>query len=197
MEKSRIQKQMDFILEIDKAKDIFRQTYLSNNIRKENDAEHSWHLSLMAFTLAEYFSEQLDVAKVMKMVLMHDIVEIDAGDTYCYDERANLDKEEREQKAAERLYGMLPEEQMNEYIEIWQEFEEVETEEAIFANILDRLQPVMLNYAANGRAWMEHGVYKDQVLKRNAIVRNGPKEIADYFMNIIHSSVEKGYLKIR
>lgn len=197
MGKTKLERQMEFILEIDKAKDIFRQTYLSNNKRTENDAEHSWHLAMMAFTLSEYFGENLDLSKVVKMVLMHDLVEIYAGDTYCYDQQANADKAEREKKAAEKLYGILPEEQGKEYQNLWMEFEEGKTEEAKFAVILDRIQPVMLNYATNGRAWKEHGIYVDQVLGRNAAVLNGPKEIADFFRGILDRSVEKGYLKTR
>jgi putative hydrolase of HD superfamily len=194
MTKERLAKQMEFILEIDKAKNIFRQTYLTDGNRKENDAEHSWHLAIMAFVLAEYFEEEIDVLKVMKMVLMHDIVEIDAGDTYCYDDIANLDKAEREQKSAQRIYGILPEEQGKEYLELWEEFEEGKTKEANFAAILDRLHPVMLNLASDGKAWLEHNVDKSQVLKRNERALNGPKEIAEYFLGIIEEALKKGYL---
>lgn len=195
MNRERFKKQMEFILEMDKAKNIFRQTYLSDGKRKENDAEHSWHLAIMAFTLAEYFGKNIDVLKVMKMTLMHDIVEIDAGDTYCYDGKANEDKAEREQKAAERLYGLLPKDQAGEYQSIWEEFEEGKTAEANFAVILDRIQPIMLNYASDGKAWMEHDVYKYQVMNRNERVLNGPTEIADYLMKILDTAVEQGYLK--
>ncbi|NLK37354.1 MAG: HD domain-containing protein [Epulopiscium sp.] len=194
MTKERLAKQMNFILEIDKAKNIFRQTYLTDGNRKENDAEHSWHLAIMAFVLAEYFEEEIDVLKVMKMVLMHDIVEIDAGDTYCYDDIANLDKAEREQKSAQRIYGILPEEQGKEYLELWEEFEEGKTKEANFAAILDRLHPIMLNLASDGKAWLEHNVDKSQVLKRNERTLNGPEEIAEYFLGIIDEALKKGYL---
>lgn len=195
MEKNKFEKQMDFILEIDKAKDIFRQTYISNGIRKENDAEHSWHIAIMAFTLSEYFDDRIDVLKVIKMVLMHDLVEIYAGDTYCYDTLANEDKAEREMKAANKIYGILPKEQGKEYMDIWLEFEKGESEESKFANILDRIQPILLNYKTDGRAWKEHDIYKEQVMKRNKVVLNGPKEISDFLMNTLNRAVKKGYLK--
>jgi len=195
MEWERLQKQMDFLLEIDKAKNIFRQSYLSDGNRKENDAEHSWHLAMMAFVLAEYFGEDIDVCKTMKMVLMHDVVEIDAGDTYCYDAVGYLDKAEREQNAAVRLYGLLPEDQKKEYMELWQEFEEGKTAEAYFANVLDRLQPVMLSYASGGKAWLEHDVHVDQLLNRNEKTLKSHEAIKGYFMDIVKKAVEAGYLK--
>ena len=193
----KLKKQMEFIYEIDKAKNIFRQTYVSRGDRTENDAEHSWHLALMAFVLSEYMGDDIDVLKTMKMVLMHDLVEIYAGDTYCYDAEANLDKEEREKKAAEKIYGLLPEEQGKEYKELWEEFERVDTKEAKFASMLDRIQPIMLNYATEGKAWKEHGIYRDQVEKRNKVVFEGPKEFAELLTAILDLSVEKGYLKTR
>ncbi len=194
MNSQRLIQQMNFILEIDKAKNIFRQTYLADGNRRENDAEHSWHLAIMAFTLAEYFGKEIDILKVMKMVLMHDIVEIDAGDTYCYDVVANQDKEEREIRSAQRIYGLLPKDQEKEYREIWEEFEEGKTQEANFAIILDRLQPIMLNLASDGRAWLEHGVDKAQVLGRNERTLNGPEEVSQYFREIIEEALRRGYL---
>jgi len=146
----RLEKQMEFILELDKIKSITRQTYLANTTRKENDAEHSWHLAIMAIILEEYFDKDINLLKVIKMVLIHDVVEIDAGDTFCYDIKANEDKLLREQKAAERIYNILPENQAKEYKLLWYEFEEGQTKEAIFANILDRLQPIILNFKTNG-----------------------------------------------
>ena len=163
---TRLEKQMQFILELDKIKSIIRQTYLSDATRKENDAEHSWHIAIMAVVLNEYY-EDVDLLKVIKMVLMHDVVEIDAGDTFCYDEKANEDKAEREQKAAERIYHILPSDQAQEYKDLWYEFEEGQTKEAVFANILDRLQPIMLNFKTNGKLWIENNVSQQQVLKRN------------------------------
>lgn len=186
---------MDFILEIDKAKNIIRQTYLSDGVRKENDAEHSWHTAIMAFVLAEYFDKNIDVLKVMKMMLMHDIIEIDAGDTYCYDEKAALTQVNREHKAAERIYSLLPEDQAKEYMDLWLEFEARETPESKFCAILDRLQPTVLNYASKGASWKEHGICYSQVMGRNAVTLNGPEEISSYFKNLIDNAVEKGYLK--
>lgn len=194
MDMDRLKKQLDFVVEIDKAKNIFRQTYLSDGKRKENDAEHSWHIAIMAFLLSEYF-EGADVTRVMKMVLMHDLVEIDAGDTYCYDSKANEDKAQREQKCAERIYSILPQDQAKELKQLWEEFEEGKTVDANFAIILDRLQPILLNYASNGIAWKEHSVYKEQVLARNERILNNTKELSEYFKNMIENAVQKGYLK--
>ena len=191
----RLKEQMDFLLELDKIKSITRQTYLANATRKENDAEHSWHLAVMAIVLHEYFDKDIDLLKVIKMVLMHDVVEIDAGDTFCYDAKANEDKAEREQKAAERIYNILPDDQAEQYKALWYEFEEGKTKEAIFANILDRLQPITLNFATNGALWIENNISQKQVLQRNQKTLSGPKEIADYFMNILNKAVELGYLK--
>lgn len=194
-EQKRFKKQIDFILELDKIKSITRQTYLADATRKENDAEHSWHLAIMAITLYEYFDKEIDLLKVIKMVLMHDVVEIDAGDTFCYDVKANEDKAEREQKAADRIYNILPYDQAEEYKSLWYEFEEGKTQEAIFANILDRIQPIMLNFETEGKLWIENNVSQKQVLQRNQKTLSGPKEIADYFIDILNKAVELGYLK--
>lgn len=191
---TRLEKQMQFILELDKIKSIIRQTYVSDATRKENDAEHSWHIAIMAIVLKEYY-EDVDLLKVIKMVLMHDVVEIDAGDTFCYDEKANKDKSEREQKAAERIYHILPNDQAQEYKALWYEFEEGQTKEAVFANILDRLQPIMLNFKTNGRLWIENNVSQQQVLKRNEKTLSGAKEIANYLKELLDKAVELGYLK--
>jgi len=191
----RFQKQMDFLLEIDKIKEIYRQTYLADGSRKENDAEHSWHACIMAVVLAEYFGEDVDLLKVIKMMLMHDVVEVYAGDTYCYDAKGNEDKEEREKASAEKVYGLLPKDQKTEYIAIWREFEEQKTKEAVFCAILDRVQPTMLNKASDFISWKEHGIRKEQVLKRNEITFSGPEIIAEYMKNLIENASEKGYLK--
>lgn len=196
MEMERLKQQMQFLLEIDKAKEIYRQTYISSGRRKENDAEHSWHLAVMAFVLAEYF-KNVDILKVIKMVLMHDLVEIYAGDTYCYDSEANKDKAKRELEAAHKIYGMLPEAQAQEYKDLWLEFEEGKTEDALFAIALDHLQPITLNVATNGLAWKEHGIYSEQVIGRNQVILNGPEEIAAYFKELIQNAEDAGYLKVR
>jgi len=197
MEKQeRLEKQIKFILELDKIKSIIRQTYLANAIRKENDAEHSWHLAIMAIILEEYFDKDINLLKVIKMVLMHDVVEIDAGDTFCYDTKANQDKMIREKKAAESIYNILPENQAQEYKSLWYEFEKGQTKEAIFANVLDRLQPIMLNFETNGALWIENNISQQQVLNRNEkTLINGPKEISNYLITLLNKAVELGYLK--
>lgn len=194
MGEERFKSQMDFLLEVDKIKQIFRQTYLADKSRKENDAEHSWHACLMAVVLAEYFPEA-DLLKTIKMMLFHDVVEIYAGDTYCYDSIGNSDKAEREMMSAQKVYGLLPDEQKDELIALWQEFEKGESPEAKFCAILDRVQPTLLNDAAQGISWVEHGIKKEQVLKRNAVTFEGPKVIGDFMKQIIDNAYLKGYLK--
>lgn len=192
----RLKKQIEFIVEVDKLKHIMRQTYLANGTRKENDAEHSWHLALMVFLLAEHTLEpKIDLLRTMKMVLIHDIVEIDAGDTYCYDEIAALDKAKRERKAAERIFNLLPSDQAEEIWELWEEFEEVRTPEARFAAALDRLQPLLLNYASQGLSWHEHEVQRSQCLNRNNHIENSSKVLWDYALQILDEAVKKGYLE--
>lgn len=191
----RLKKQMDFLLEVDKLKFIYRQTYLSNGERKENDAEHSWHLALMAVLLKEYSNEPVDVAKVMTMVLIHDLVEIDAGDTYAYDTAGNQTKREREVKAAQRIFGILPKDQEEAFQALWEEFEAYETPEAKFAHVCDNMQPFMLNHATGGRSWQEHGVKKSQVLNRNRYLEDGSKTMKQYFDEIIEEHVKEGNLK--
>lgn len=193
--KERLKKQIDFILEIDKMKNLYRQTYVLNDDRKENDAEHSWHLAIMAFMLSEYSNHTIDVLKVMKMVLIHDIVEIDAGDTYCYDEKGNTTKAEREETAAQRIFGLLPEDQRDEYYMLWREFEDSKSNEARFAAVLDRLQPLMLNYTKKGISWKEHGIYKEQVINRNKEYFSQSDEIAELILSLIDDAVQKGWLK--
>lgn len=188
------EKQISFIMELDKIKQIGRQTYLSDGSRKENDAEHSWHLALMAFVLAEYANEPVDVLKTMKMVLLHDVIEIDAGDTYAYDTEANKTKRARELKAAERIFGILPEQQQKEYRALWDEFEAMETAEAKFANMLDKVQPLFLNDASGGKSWEEHGVKKSQVLARNERVHEGSERIWEYAKSLIEKNAANGKL---
>lgn len=189
-----LEKQLSFIMELDKIKKITRQTYLSDGSRKENDAEHSWHLAVMCFVLSEYSNEPIDVLKTMKMVLMHDVIEIDAGDTYAYDAEGNKTKRERELKAAERIYALLPENQAKEYRRLWDEFEAMETAEAKFANVLDKLQPLLLNDASGGISWEEHAVKVSQVLKRNERVHEGSEELWEYARALIQKNVDEGHL---
>lgn len=191
----RLKQQMDFILEVDKLKDITRQTYLSHGKRKENDAEHSWHLALMCALLSEYSNEKIDVGKTMMMVLIHDIVEIDAGDTYAYDSSGNTTKRERELAAADRLFSILPGDQAEYMRNLWEEFEEGTTAEAKFALTLDKVQPLMLNHATGGKSWVEHGVEASQVMKRNEKTHEGSEELWSYARELIDRNVEKGTLK--
>lgn len=188
----RLKKQMEFIVEVDKVKNIIRQTYLTDGNRKENDAEHSWHLALMAVLLKEYSNEEVDLAKVVPMVLIHDLVEIDAGDTYAYDEAGAETKRERETKAADRIFGMLPEDQCKWFRELWEEFEAYETPEAKFAHVLDNCQPLLLNDASNGRSWAEHGVRKSQIYKRNEHTSEGSVEIWEYMKELIDKHIRLG-----
>ena len=189
------EKQISFIMELDKIKKITRQTYLSDGSRKENDAEHSWHLALMTFVLADYANEPVDVLKTMKMVLLHDVIEIDAGDTYAYDTEGNKTKRERELKAADRIFGLLPEAQQKEYRGLWDEFEAMETAEAKFANMLDKVQPLLLNNASDGKSWVEHGVKESQVLARNSRTHEGSEELWVYAKSLIEENVKKGRLQ--
>lgn len=191
----RLSKQIQFIVEIDKLKHIFRQNIVTGTTRNENDAEHSWHLAIMAMMLYEYSKVPVDVLQVIKMVIIHDLVEIYAGDTYCYDEKGYEDKAEREEKAAEKLFGMLPEDQSEEIWNLWCEFEELKTPEAKFAACLDRVQPLILNYNTNGHTWKRPGVTSEMVLKRNEILKENAPEIWEYAKEIIEDSIKKGYLK--
>ena len=191
----RLKKQMEFIIEVDKLKDIIRQTNLTNGERKENDAEHSWHLALMAVFLSEYAKEPVDVLQVIKMVLIHDLVEIDAGDTYLYDEAGNGTKAAREQKAAERIFNILPGDQAEELFKLWQEFEDRKTPESKFANTLDRIQPVLLNDATDGRAWREHAVCIYQIMSKNEYTSQGSDVLWTYIQDVFEKNIENGNIK--
>lgn len=195
-QKLRLQKQFDFLREIDKEKNIFRQTFIADGSRKENDAEHSWHLALMVMLLSEYSNEKIDVLRTMSMVLIHDLIEIDAGDTYAYDTEGNKTKKERELKAAERIFNLLPSDQAEYVRSLWDEFEEGVTPEALFANSVDKLQPLMLNHASGGKSWVEHDVHSDQVYNRNRKTSEGSRELWEYAdQNFIVPNIEKGILK--
>jgi len=192
----RLEKQFDFIREIDKEKLIGRQTYLSDVSRKENDAEHAWHMAIMTILLSEYANEKIDVLKTITMLLIHDIVEIDAGDTYAYDEQGLKTQREREEKAADRIFGMLPEDQAKKFRDLWEEFEAKQTPEAKFARTMDNIQPMMLNAATDGKAWIEHGVHVNQILKRNEITPSGSETLWKYaFENLIKPNMEKGRIQ--
>lgn len=193
---TRLEQQMDFLREMDGLKKIVRQTYLKDGSRKENDAEHSWHLAMMALILNEYAQKNIDVLRVISMVLVHDVVELDAGDTYAYDSAANETKKEREITAAERIFHLLPEDQAVYLRNLWDEFEASETPESLFAHTLDNIQPTMLNDASGAKAWREHQVELSQVLKRNQRTGEGSKELWDYSReHFIMPNVAKGAIK--
>jgi putative hydrolase of HD superfamily len=194
MDNERFEQQIRFILEIDKLKTIMRRTYLLNADRAENTAEHSWHLAMMAILLAEHANQPVDVARVIKMVLVHDIVEIDAGDTYFYDTAAALDKSEREHAAASRIFGLLPLDQGKELRELWEEFEAGQTADARFALALDRFMPQLHNYHTKGRSWAEHGITADRVLERNESMAEGSTRLWECAQVLLNDAVEKGFL---
>lgn len=194
-EKSRLEKQIAFLTEVDKEKNIFRQTYLADGKRKENDAEHAWHLALAAVLLKEHIKEDVDLGRVMTMVLIHDLVEIDAGDTYAYDAEGAATKRERELKAADRIFGILPDDQGTCLRELWDEFEAYETAEAKYAHLLDNFQPLMLNDASDGKSWTEHGVHKSQVCRRNARIPETSEIVWEKMLEIMDKHIEKGHLQ--
>ena len=194
-EKERLKKQLDFILEVDKVKNIFRQTYLADGNRKENDAEHSWHLALMAVLLKEYSNEEVDLSKVIPMVLAHDLVEIDAGDTYAYDAEGLKTQKAREEAAKERLYSMLPEDQKADLTAIFDEFEERKTPEAKFARALDNLQPLLLNNSNDGGDWRNHDVTAEKVYERQSRTREGSEKLFEVTDTILKENIAKGNLK--
>ena len=191
---ARLEKQIDFILELDKEKNIFRQTSLSGHGRKENDAEHAWHMAIMAYLLREYADEPFDTAKAMLMILIHDVVEIDAGDTYAYDPEGKKTQREREEKAAERIFGLLPDDQGRELKSLFEEFEEGTTPEARFARAMDNFQPLLLNNSNGGSDWREHGVRYEQVYGRQSGTRNGSKTLSEKTMEILEKYRENGTL---
>ena len=192
-DKERLEKQLDFIREIDKEKMIKRQNYITDCETREDDAQHAWHMAIMTLLLKEYANEDIDVLKTVTMLLIHDLVEVYAGDTYAYDEEGKKTQAEREAKAADKLYGLLPEDQGDYLKNLWYEFEEQKTPEAKFARTMDCFQPLILNDATDGRAWKEHGVKRSQVLKRNERVRLGSEQIWEYEKeNLIEKNVRNG-----
>ncbi|NMB19243.1 MAG: HD domain-containing protein [Firmicutes bacterium] len=192
---NRLEKQIQFVMEIDKLKHIYRQNLVADGSRRENDVEHSWHLAVMALLLQEYTVEPVDVLKVMKMVLLHDLVEIDAGDTFAYDPEAGLDKEEREQRAADRLYSLLPDDQGRELRALWEEFEAGESPEAKFAACLDRMQPLLNNYHTEGGTWRIHDVSSAQVRKRMEPVGESAPVLGEFVEKLIESAIKQGILR--
>ena len=191
----RLEKQVAFILEADKEKNIFRQTRLSNHGRHENDAEHAWHMAMMVYLLKEHANEEIDIAKAMMMCLIHDIVEIDAGDTYAYDADGLSSQQEREQKAAQRIFGLLPDDQKEEMIQLFNEFEEYKTPEARFARAMDNFQPMILNYSNDGGDWKEYNVSKSKIINRQSKTELGSKTLWKYSEDKINELVKNGNLK--
>jgi putative hydrolases of HD superfamily len=194
VETNQLSQQIQFILEIDKLKLILRQTLLTDSSRRENTAEHSWHIAVMAIVLAEYAPPGTDIGRVIKMLLVHDLVEIDAGDTFCYDVQGYLSKAEREVEAANRLFGMLPTQQEQELRMLWDEFEEQSTQDAKFAAALDRIQPFLHNQKTEGGTWRIHGISREQVMKRMAPVETGAPKLWAFVLQLIDDCVASGYL---
>ena len=190
----RLGRQIRFLVETDKLKAVMRRTFVISTRRYENSAEHSWQLPLAAMILAEHAAEPFDLCRVLKMLLVHDIIEIDAGDTYCYDEQGALDKAEREGRAAERIFGLLPPDQAAEIHGLWAEFEAVTTPEACFAQAVDRLMPLLHNYYTHGRSWQDHAITVDRVLDRNARVGEASQTLAALVRAIVEDAVARGYL---
>ena len=196
IESERFKSQIEFILEVDNLKQIQRRTLLLDRSRRENSAEHSWHIALSVLVLSEYAEEDnLDLLQVIKLLLVHDLVEIDADDTYCYDEVGGQDQKEREMKAADRIFNILPKDQADSFRALWNEFEAGETAESRFANALDRLQPLLHNYFTRGYTWQQYGIRKEQVIARMQPVDKGSHFLWDYVANLIDDAVKQGYLK--
>ena len=192
---SRFKKQIEFILEVDKLKHVLRQTVLMDRSRRENSAEHSWHIALLIPVLAEYSTEtDIDMFQVMKILVIHDLVEIDAGDTYCYDDKGREDQAQREALAADRIFGLLPADQAAEFRALWEEFEKRESPESRFANALDRVQPFLHNYFTNGQTWQANNINSRQVHERMRPVKDGAPDLWEYVNNLIEDAVKKGIL---
>ncbi|MCK4961161.1 MAG: HD domain-containing protein [Anaerolineales bacterium] len=194
MDPHRLQQQITFILEIDKLKSVLRQTYITIDERHENSAEHSWHLATMALILIDHADEKIDLCHVLRLLLVHDIIEIDAGDTYCYDELETKDQSAREHQAAERIFSLLPEDQANTMCDLWLEFESRNTPEAKFAVALDCLMPLLHNLHTEGKSWQEHNITMDQVITRNRAISDGSAQLWQFAQSIIKQAVTTGYL---
>ena len=193
----RLEQQIAFVRELDKLKQVQRQTWLTDKRRKENAAEHSWHIAVMALVLSEYApGDDLNVGRVMQMLLIHDIVEIDAGDTFCYDRAAVARQTDKEEEAAERLFGLLPPDQAAHFRSLWEEFEDRQTPEARLAHSLDRLQPILNNYHTEGKSWRANGITRRQVRDRNHIVAKGAPLLWDYIEDLLQRAVDRGFLKV-
>jgi putative hydrolase of HD superfamily len=186
---------MKFIVEIDRLKKVIRQSALVDGSRQENDSEHSWHIAVMAFLLSDYANSDVDILKVLKMVLIHDLVEIDAGDTFAYDEVNSKTQNDRETRAAKRIFGLLPEDQREELYSLWEEFESMSTPEARFAVAIDKLQPLILSYNNKGWSWERHGVVRSQIVEEKRSIAEGSKKLWDVAQEFIEASVSEGFLE--
>lgn len=195
--RDRLLRDMAFIVELDKMKSIHRQTSIIGKDVQEDDAQHSWHISIMAMVLAEYSNEELDVLKAIKMLLTHDLVEIYAGDTFCYDKQGNMDKKERETEAAEKIFGILEDDKKEEFKALWEEFEEMETPEALFAASMDRIQPMLSNFYNDGGTWKKYEVAKEDIYERIAPVKKASDELWNYVEFMIEDACHKGLITKR
>ena len=192
---ARLRGQLDFIIEIDKMKNVFRRTLIMDGSRHENDAEHSWSLAMMAMTLAEYAAEPIDLDRAVKMTLVHDLVEVYAGDTFAYDTESNKTKEKREKEAADRLFALLPAEQGNEFRGLWEEFDAMETPDSRFAAAVDRLEPLMCNHLTEGHTWVKYDVTADSIYQRMAPIKTALPKLWEYVESIIAAGIERGYIR--
>jgi putative hydrolase of HD superfamily len=193
MDNDRLKKQIQFIVEIDKLKRVLRQTILTDRSRRENSAEHSWHIAVMALLLAEYAKDKgIDLFRVLKILLVHDLVEIDAGDTYCYDDERAEEKAAKEQKAADRVFNILPDDQAEEFRDLWDEYEAQNTPESQFAGALDRLQPLIHNYATDGEMWKKNGIKSHQVILKTQPIEDGAPFLWQYARSFIDAAIERG-----
>ncbi|MCU0241829.1 MAG: HD domain-containing protein [Vicinamibacteria bacterium] len=194
MPMDRLRRQIAFLIEIDQLKSVLRRNLIADGSRVENDAEHSWYFAMAALVLSETAPASIDLARILKMALIHDIVEVDVGDTFIYDSAARVGQAEREEQAARRLFGLLPEDQAAEFMGLWHEFEEAQTPEARFARAIDRLSAVILNYASGGRSWRTHGVSKEQILAVNARIAQGSPILWDFVRDLIEDAARRGYI---
>lgn len=190
----RMKRQLAFLIEIDKLKSVLRRSYLVHEDRRENSAEHSWHLAMLTLVLSEYANEAVDMNCVIRMLLVHDLVEIDAGDTSCYDDEGLRDKVERERHAADRLFGLLPPDQGRAFRLLWEEFEAGQSPEAKFARAVDRMMPILHEYLTRGRTWQAHGIDRRQVVAKNAIIEEGAQDLWHVVESVIEEAVARGYL---
>jgi len=191
----RLKKQIDFIIELDKMKSVFRQTLLIDHTRHENDAEHSWHFAVCAMLLAEYAAPEVNVDRAIRMALVHDLIEIYAGDTFAYDDKGNMSKEAREKEAADKLFSKLDDDQGLELRALWEEFDAMETPDSMYAAALDRLQPLINNHMTEGHTWVEHGVAKESILRRMAPIKTAIPAVWEFVEYVIADAIEKGYIK--